>query len=65
MSVIEAVLTSVKVVALFCLMMSNAVELRRDYWTVQLIHLEAITVATVRMLGLLVQQVSSFRTKVH
>ena len=65
MSVVEAVLTSVKVVALFCLMMSNAVELRRDYWTVQLIHLEAITVATVRMLGLLVQQVSSFRTKVH
>ena len=40
----------VKVVALFGLTKSDAVEMRQDYWTAQLIHLESITVAIMRML---------------
>ena len=65
MPVVEAVLSLVKVVALFGLITSDAMELRRDYWTVQLIHLEATTVAILRMLESSVQQVSCFSAKMH
>ena len=62
MPLVKAALILVKVVALFGLMMSSAVEMRQDYWIAQQILLEATTVAILRMLESSVPQVSGFHS---
>ena len=51
-------LYSVKVVVLSGLVMWVAMELRGDYWTVRLAHLEATLALIVKMLGSPATQVS-------
>ena len=62
---LKALPALVQAVVPFGLIMSAAVELKQDYYPVQLIQLEVTTVSIVRMLELYAPQVSVMLIKPH